>query len=131
MKTSIKIQILLAAAILPFAGCVDRPVSVAPQVAANGNYVNPPTNPPPANQKDVVPACPGKLPQWWFIPGHWEWRAQYAWVPGHLRTRPHPGDIWLPGKWVKSSDQNGQTIYVWKKGHWRSGAPADEESSER
>jgi hypothetical protein len=53
-------------------------------------------------------------------------------VPGHWRTRPHPGDIWLPGKWLQQTNTVQQTnVYVWQKGHWRSGAPADEESTDR
>jgi hypothetical protein len=135
MKNSIPIQSLfLAAGLLLSAGCtVERPVAVGPQVApADGPYVGQPTQPPPANQKDVVPAPPGSLPQWWFIPGHWAWRGQWVWVPGHWRTRPHSGDVWLPGKWVQQTNSAQQTnVYVWQKGRWRSGAPADEESSDR
>jgi hypothetical protein len=129
MKNSIPAQsLLLAAGLLLLAGCeVERPVAVAPQVApADGGYVGKPTQPPPANQKDVVPVCPGPQPLWYFIPGHWAWRGQWVWVAGHWRTRPHPGDIWIPGKWA----QRGE-VYVWQKGHWRSGAPADEESADR
>lgn len=130
MKTVLGTIAVAATVMLFSTGCApERPVSVGPQVAT-GVYGNNPTQPPPPDQKDVMPACPGPRPQWWFIPGHWEWRSQWVWVQGHWRTRPHPGDIWLSGKWVKQSDQNGQTIYVWKRGHWRSGAPADEESNE-
>jgi hypothetical protein len=109
------------------AGCApQRPVDVAPQVATADNvHYAAPTDPPPANQSDVVPACPGMAPQWWFIPGHWAWRGQYVWIQGHWRTRPHSGDVWLPGQWVKEND-----VYVWQGGHWRSGAPADEESDQ-
>lgn len=129
MKNSIPVKTLLVAVALPlFTGCVQqRPVAVAPQVApAEGVYVGQPTQPPPENQKDVIPACPGPRTLWYFIPGHWDWRGQWVWVTGHWRTRPHPGDIWLPGKWVQQGN-----VYVWQKGHWRSGAPADEESSDR
>lgn len=108
-------------------GCAPkRPVHVGPQVATGGNlYYGAPTTPPPKNQKDVKPPPPGRIAQWWFIPGHWVWRGQWVWVAGHWRPRPHPGDIWLRGKWEKQGN-----VYVWKRGHWRSGAPADEESNE-
>ena len=121
-------MLLGAAASLLLAGCKSPPpTDVAPQVAMVDNVnVGQPTQPPPANQKDVIPVCPGSPPLWYFIPGHWAWRGQWVWVQGHWRTRPHPGDIWLPGKWAQQGN-----VYVWQKGHWRSGAPADEESDER
>jgi len=129
MKTSVLVKIaLLAAAALPlFTGCsTSRPVDVAPQVApADGAYVGQPSQPPPPNQKDVIPLSPGPRTLYWFIPGHWEWRGQYVWVAGHWRPRPHPGDIWLRGKWVQQDN-----VYVWQGGHWRSGAPADKESTD-
>jgi hypothetical protein len=134
MKNSIPVKTLLIAAVLPlFAGCASKaPTNVAPQVATADNvYVGQPTQPPPANQKDVIPAPPGPRTLWYFIPGHWEWRGQWVWVQGHWRTRPHPGDIWLPGKWVQQTNSMQQTnVYVWQKGHWRSGAPSDEESTD-
>lgn len=134
MKTLTFVRVVLVVASLPlFAGCMsERPVDVAPQVAsADGVYVGQPTQPPPADQKDIVPVCPGPAPQWYFIPGHWEWRGQWVWVPGHWRTRPHSGDIWLPGKWLQETNQTQQTnVYVWKSGHWRSKAPDDKESSD-
>jgi hypothetical protein len=135
MKIPTFTQIILIAAGLPlFAGCMSKPpVDVAPQVAtADGVYVGQPTQPPPADQKDIVPPPPGPAPQWWFIAGHWEWRGQYMWVPGHWRTRPHSGDIWLPGKWLEQTNTTQQTnVYVWQSGHWRSGAHADEESTDK
>lgn len=132
MKIPISAKIILIATALPlFAGCMSKqPVSVAPQVATADNvYVGQPTQPPPPNQKDIIPPPPGPAPQWWFLPGHWEWRGQWVWVPGHWRPRPHSGDVWIAGKWVEQNNQTN-TVYVWQKGHWRSGAPADEESSE-
>lgn len=116
---------------LMVAGCApQRPVDVGPQVSNTGAVYSPPTQPPPENQTDVVPACPGLLPQWWYLPGYWDWRGQWVWVPGHWRRRPHSGDIWLPGQWQAQNTDTG-TIYVWHGGRWRSGAPADEESHDR
>ena len=135
MKTLTFGKIVLIAAALPlFAGCMsERPVAVAPQVAtADGVYTGQPTQPPPADQKDIIPVCPGPVPQWYFIPGYWDWRGQWVWVPGHWRTRPHSGDIWLPGKWLQQTNQTQQTnVYVWQSGHWRSDAPADKESTDK
>ena len=121
------VGMIVAGTAAMISGCSPhRPVDVAPQVATADNTNYPaPTEPPPPVQQDVIPACPGMPPQWWFIPGHWAWRGQWAWIPGHWRPRPHSGDVWLPGQWVKEND-----VYVWHGGSWRSGAPADEESNE-
>ena len=130
MKTpaSVKIALLAAAALPLLGGCMSSPpVDVAPQVApADGVSVGQPTQPPPADQQDVIPIAPGPRTLYWFIPGYWDWRGQYVWVPGHWRTRPHPGDIWTPGKWVQQNN-----VYVWQGGHWRSDAPADKESTDK
>ena len=117
---------LVAIVPMVIAGCApSRPVDVGPQVATADNLaIAPPTEPPPPDQQDVIPACPGMPPQWWFIPGYWDWRGQWVWVPGHWRPRPHSGDVWISGKWLPQNTGNG-TIYVWHGGHWRSGAPAD------
>jgi hypothetical protein len=134
MKKSTSLKSLVAAAVaLPlFAGCMSPPpVAIAPQVApGNGVYAGAPTQPPPADQKDVIPSAPGPVTLWYFINGYWDWRGQYVWVPGHWRTRPHPGDIWLSGKWVEQNNQTN-SIYVWQSGHWRSEAPADKESTDK
>ena len=128
MKNPVAIETLaLATALALVAGCSSpAPTNVGPQVAtADNENIAPPTQPPPEDQHDVIPVSPGPRPLWYFIPGHWAWRGQWVWVPGHWRPRPHPGDIWVRGKWDKQGN-----IYVWEKGHWRSGAPADEESNE-
>jgi hypothetical protein len=135
MKNLISLKSLfLAAVALPlFAGCMSQPpADVAPQAVApaEGVYVGQPTQPPPPNQKDVIPIPPGPRTLWYFINGYWDWRGQYVWVPGHWRTRPHPGDIWLPGAWVEQNNQTN-TVYVWQGGHWRSDAPADKESTDK
>jgi hypothetical protein len=132
ISTFIKMVLLAGAALPLLAGCASkRPVDVAPQVATADNiYTGQPTQPPPANQKDVIPTAPGPQTLWYFMRGHWEWRGQYVWVPGHWRGRPHPGDIWLPGKWVEQNNQTN-TVYVWHGGHWRSGAHDDEESTDK
>ena len=127
MKKSLNPLLMLAVAGGLLTGCMtERPVMVAPQVAtADTVYVNQPTQPPPADQQDVVPPAPGQLGQWWFIPGNWVWRGQWVWTAGHWRPRPHSGDVWLVGKWVQKDN-----VYVWQRGRWRSGAHYDEESNE-
>jgi hypothetical protein len=135
MKNLISLKSLFPAAfaLTLFAGCASKPpVDVAPQAVAptEGVYVGQPTQPPPPNQKDVIPIPPGPRTLWYFINGYWDWRGQYVWVPGHWRTRPHPGDIWLPGEWVQQNNQTN-TVYVWQGGHWRSDAPADKESTDK
>jgi hypothetical protein len=133
-STVAKIVLLAAVALPLFAGCMSAPpTNVAPQVAtADGVYTGQPTQPPPADQQDVVPVCPGPVPQWYFINGYWDWRGQWVWVPGHWRPRPHSGDIWLPGKWLQETNQAQQTnVYVWHGGHWRSEAPDDKESTDK
>jgi len=126
---------ITAVTLLLFAGCMAKPpVDVAPQVApTEGTYAGQPTQPPPPDQKDIIPVCPGPRTLWYFINGYWDWRGQYVWVPGHWRTRPHPGDIWLAGEWMQQTNQINQTntVYVWKGGHWRSEAPADKESTDK
>jgi hypothetical protein len=125
MKHPVAIQLLATAAALAlFAGCASHaPTNVGPQVAtADDVSVSPPTQPPPPNQRDIIPISPGPRTLWYFLPGRWDWRGKWVWVPGNWRPRPHPGDIWIQGKWVAQDN-----IYVWQKGHWRSGAPSDEE----
>ena len=80
---------VLAALVLPlFAGCASPPpTDVGPQVATASDVSGQPTEAPPANQKDVIPACPGSRAQWWLIDGHWDWRGKWVWVPGHWRVR--------------------------------------------
>lgn len=126
MKNSIPKLILPLAVGILLGGCAqNRPTDVAPQVASADNInVGAPTEPPPADQKDVTPPAPGQLAQWWFIPGHWVWRGQYVWIAGHWTTRPHSGDVWIIGKWEKQNN-----VYVWTRGHWRSGAHDGEESN--
>jgi hypothetical protein len=123
-----------AGILLLFAGCMAKPpVDVAPQVAPTEGAYGQPTQPPPPDQKDIKPIPPGPQTLWYFINGYWDWRGQYVWVPGHWRTRPHPGDIWLVGEWMQQTNQVNQTntVYVWKSGHWRSEAPADKESTDK
>src|SRR5271155_2633727 len=52
----------LAVGLALFAGCVSRPVDVGPQVATTDDInVGQPTQAPPENQTDVIPACPGSV----------------------------------------------------------------------
>jgi hypothetical protein len=115
MKKSILTKGLLLAASLPLlAGCVvfeRQPVAVAPPSAEV--VVAQPENP-PAPQVEVMPAPPGPLTLWLWVPGGWEWRGQWVWARGHWAPRPHPHAIWVAGHWDRHDHG-----YVWVDSHWR------------
>ena len=102
MKKSNLTKWLLIAASLPLlAGCVvyEEPPAVAAQ-------------PPP--QAEVVPAAPGPVTVWFWIPGQWVWRGGWVWVGGRWEARPHPGAVWVAGGWGRHGHHR-----VWIEGHWR------------
>ena len=115
MRTSILIKSLLIAASLPLlAGCVvfeRHSVAVASPPAEV--VVTQPENPPP-QQAEVMPAPPGPLDLWVWIPGCWEWRDHWVWERGRWAPRPHPHAIWVTGYW-----DHQEQGYVWVDGHWR------------
>ena len=103
MKRSLIIKSLLVAVSLPlFAGCV---VYEQPQPADD--------NPPPP-QVEVVPAAPGPLNVWLWVPGAWEWHGRWVWAGGHWAARPHAGAVWVGGYW----GWHGHRRY-WVHGYWR------------
>lgn len=67
---------------------------------------------PPAAVAEVIPASPG--PGWYWVRGHYAWRAgRYVWVLGHyIRTRP--GAVWVEGRY-----ENRGGSYFWIDGYWR------------
>jgi len=105
--------ILIAASLTLLAGCVvyrqPRAVEVAP--AQSEIEVN--TAPPPP-QAEVVPAAPGPVELWVWVPGRWVWRDHWVWVGGSWQSRPHPHAAWVRGHWVWR-----HRGYVWVEGHWR------------
>ncbi|MGH7952284.1 MAG: YXWGXW repeat-containing protein [Limisphaerales bacterium] len=109
MKKSVLVKSLLVAASLPlFAGCVERE-AVQPGAEA---VVQQPAEAPPL-QAEVVPPQPDITYVW--VPGSWDWRSgQWLWVAGRWTPPPHPGAVWVHGRWHKH-----HRGYVWIHGHWQ------------
>ena len=113
MKRRFFIKALLIAVSLPLAaGCVVYRQPRAVAVAPAGEVVVGTAPPPP--QVEVVPACPGPVNVWFWVPGCWAWRDHWVWVGGHWAARPHPNAVWVVGHWGRR--HHG---YVWVEGHWR------------
>lgn len=108
MKKSILIKSLLVAASLPLlAGCVvyEQPGPPVAEVDVN----------PPPPQVEVVPACPGPVDVWFWVPGAWQWNGgSWVWAGGRWAARPHPGAVWVGGGWGWHAHRR-----VWVGGHWR------------
>ncbi len=68
--------------------------------------------PPPPPRAEVRPVRPFIGAIW--IDGHWHYRGDWTWVPGHWKKPPRAGVVWAPGHWKK-------TPWGWKRarGHWR------------
>lgn len=61
----------------------------------------------------VRPVAPGPRHVW--IDEDWEYRGgRYVAVGGHWVAPPHPGWIWVPGRWV-----HYRRGWQWRPGHWR------------
>jgi len=101
-KSLIKTSLLVALGLPLLAGCVvyERP---APSY----------NNPPPA-QYEVVPAAPGPLDVYVWIPGQWEWRGGWVWIHGRWAARPYPGAVWVRSGWSWRGHHR-----VWVHGYWR------------
>jgi hypothetical protein len=115
MKKSVLIKSLLLAASLPLlAGCVinERPPVAVASPTADVVVTQPEAPPPP--QADFMPAPPGPLTIWLWVPGCWEWRGHWVWVGGCWAPRPHPHAVWVAGHWGPRGHG-----YVWVGGHWR------------
>jgi hypothetical protein len=60
---------------------------------------------PPAPRYEVIGIAP--YPGWFWIGGHWTWRAnRHAWVDGHWQT-PRRGYRWQPHRWEPISGGRG------------------------
>ncbi|HUA65037.1 MAG TPA: hypothetical protein VME24_04260 [Alphaproteobacteria bacterium] len=107
-KSLIKTSLLVALSLPMLAGCVvyERP---APPPPAAADYNNP-----PPDQYEAVPAAPGPVDVWFWIPGQWEWRGGWVWVHGRWAARPHPGAVWVRSGWVWRGHHR-----VWVHGYWR------------
>jgi len=61
----------------------------------------------------VRPAAPSPAHVW--IEEDWAYRGgRYVAVGGHWVAPPHPGWVWIPGRWVQS-----RRGWRWIPGHWR------------
>jgi len=61
----------------------------------------------------VRSAAPSPAHVW--IEEDWAYRGgHYVAVGGHWVAPPHPGWIWIPGRWVQS-----RRGWRWMPGHWR------------
>ena len=104
MKKSSIVKALLVAISLPLiAGCV-----IYQEPPPGGGY-----NPPPP-QVEVVPAAPGPVAVWYWVPGAWDWQGRWVWVGGYWAARPHPNAVWVGGHWRWHGHRQ-----VWVGGHWR------------
>jgi hypothetical protein len=114
MKKSVLIKSLLIATCLPLlAGCVVYERQPPPAAVAPAGAVVVDTAPPPP-QVEVIPACPGPVTLWFWVPGRWVWHDRWVWVGGNWQPRPHPNAVWVAGHWGR---RHGG--YVWIEGHWR------------
>jgi hypothetical protein len=118
MRTSILIKSLFITASLPLlAGCIversDRTMAAAQPAPADAVVVEQAENPPTV-RAEVMPAPPGPLDLWVWVPGCWEWRGQWVWVAGRWAPRPHPHAVWVMGHWTRHNHG-----YIWVSGHWR------------
>jgi len=67
----------------------------------------------PQYHRAVRPAAPSRAHVW--IDEDWEYRGgHYVAVGGHWAAPPHPGWVWVPGRWVH--ERRG---YQWVPGRWR------------
>ena len=102
MKIAILKSIMpLAAGAILLAGCVTEQQQEAPA----------PEMPPPP-ETEVIPPQPNLTFVW--TPGYWDWRGRWVWVGGYWGSRPHPGAIWVQGRWIHRGHRN-----VWVRPHWQ------------
>jgi len=106
---------LAITAITLLSGCVERrtvyvqgPPPGAP--AAPGEVVV--NEAPPVPPQEVIVAAPG--PEYVWAPGYYSWNGGWVWVRGSWVIRPHPGAVWVGGRWGRRGHG-----YVWVGGHWR------------
>jgi len=67
---------------------------------------------PPADQTEVVSACPGTDYVW--AKGHWTWNGCWVWEKGCWLARPHATAVWVPHQWVC-----GDHGWICVHGHWQ------------
>jgi len=72
-----------------------------------------PSEPPPPQAETPV-SRPGFV----WIPGRWDWRGKWQWVPGHAE-RERAGKKWRDGRWEHQGD-----TWVYSDGGWADAADA-------
>lgn len=92
-----------------------------PPTAPTVSYLPPPqpapaapvmtTEAPPPPQVEVVPVAPG--PDYYWMPGYWNWNGGWVWIGGNWVIRPWHGAVWVGGGWARHGRR-----YVWVGGHW-------------
>ena len=67
----------------------------------------------PEFHRVVRPVAPSRTHVW--IDEDWEYRSgHYVAVGGHWAAPPHPGWVWVPGRWA-----HARRGYQWIPGRWR------------
>lgn len=107
MKQIMLLGILAGVFLLSASGCV----YAHRDYAGAGGYVEVEMAPPPPPREVIVEA---PSPRHVWQPGYWTWRGRWVWQEGHWVTRPHPGAIWVEGRWERRGPH-----YVWRPGYWR------------
>ncbi len=49
-----------------------------------------------------------------WVPGHWEWRGTWVWIPGTYVTTNVAQAKWVQGDWEASADGT----WRWNPAHW-------------
>ena len=115
MTTTRAILLILAAlGAVPLVSCRHRVVVVEHDVA----YASGPREemvvavPPPAPEKEVVPAAPSTSHVW--VSGYWTYRYNgWVWIPGCHILRPRLHAVWVAGRWERHARG-----WVWIHGRW-------------
>jgi hypothetical protein len=69
---------------------------------------------PPPPMAEAAPVAPGPEVDYLWIGGWWGWDGRWVWHAGYWARRPHPGAVWVPHAWARSSRG-----WVHSGGRWR------------
>jgi hypothetical protein len=72
----------------------------------------------PPVRVEVIPDAPSHDHHW--VPGHWVWRGQWEWIPGHY----HHGHVAaVPAEIIEVQPERPAHDYYWVRGHhvWEDG----------
>lgn len=81
-----------AGCLLLLAGCVryQRTVYVVPVLPQGTQVIMNQPGPPPPGRVEAIPARPGPMNMWTWVPGRWEWQGYWVWRDGCWVTRTPP-----------------------------------------